>query len=154
MTTEQRGKEWNLHFTKFMFISPHILTEFVDMVFGSKYFFHFHDSGVVVSNSCKPSGTWEYCKSILVLTLNIIVFQTHCSKSLDAIQHTWSNIHHGNQDKDQPKTNQPGSGPASGTSPRIWSAPPSARRSPSLSPGSCRPSTARSAFISWERGTM
>ena len=57
MRTEQRGKEWNLQFTKFMFISPHILTEFVDMVFESKYSFHFHDSGVVVSNSCKPSGT-------------------------------------------------------------------------------------------------
>ena len=45
------------------------------------------------------------------------------------------------------KTNQPDSGRASGTSPRTWSAPPSARRSPSLAPGSCRPSTARSALI-------
>ena len=95
MTTEQRGKEWNLHFTKFMFISPHILTEFVDMVFGSKYFFHFHDSGVVVSNSCKPSGTWEYCNSGQVSTFKIFVIQTYCSNPLYAIQHTWSNIHNG-----------------------------------------------------------
>ena len=46
--------------TECKFISHHILTEFVDNGAGFsllKAYAHFHDSGVVVSNSCRPSGT-------------------------------------------------------------------------------------------------
>ena len=145
MTAEQRGKEGNLQITQFTFISLHILTEFVDMVFYSKYSFHFHDSGVVVSNSCKPSGN---------LFWSGVNIQDRCNSNIP-FKFTWRYptymVKHPQWER---KTKQPDSGRASGTSPGTWSAPPAPRPSPSLSSWSCRPSTARSAMISWERETM